>query len=103
MQVLQNPNSHFNVPNFPTVEKVLAVEVQDVLSIYISKHQVYIHMNMKKISFLIPQCAHDVVSNVALNKRYFRIAFVLKLLKFPRNSFTVESQVGKRKISFYLL
>lgn len=29
------PNSPFNVPNFPSVEKVLAVEVQDVLSIYI--------------------------------------------------------------------
>lgn len=53
MQVLQNPNSPFNVPNFPSVEKVLAVEVQDVLSIYIyiSKHQVYIHMNMKKSPF----------------------------------------------------
>lgn len=44
------------------------------LHIYISKHQVYIHTNVKKISFLIPQCAHDV-SNVALSK-YFRIVFV---------------------------
>lgn len=35
MQVLQNPNSLFNVPHFPSAEKVLAVEVQDVLSIYI--------------------------------------------------------------------
>lgn len=51
--------SHFNMPNFPSVEKVLAVGVQDVLSlyIYISKHQFIIHMNMKKISFLIPQSA----------------------------------------------
>lgn len=49
MRVLQNPNSHFNMPNFPSVEKVLAVEVQDVLSIYKSKNQVIIHMNMKKI------------------------------------------------------
>lgn len=37
MQVIQNPNSHFYMPNFPSVEKVLAVGVQDVLSIYIYK------------------------------------------------------------------
>lgn len=58
-------------------------------------------MNMKKISLLIPQCAHYVVSNVALNKKYFRITFVLKLLKSLRNSFAVGSQVDR--ISFYLL
>ena len=97
MQLLQYPNSHFNMPNSPSAEKVLAVEVQDVLeSIYICKHQVIIHMNMEKISFLIPQCAHGGVSIVALNK-YFRIAFVLKLLKPLRNSFAAESQVEGRE------
>lgn len=42
---------------------------------------------------------HGGVSNVAL-KKYFRIAFVLKLLKYLRNSFTVESQVDRRERFF---
>lgn len=45
------------------------------LNIYISKHQVITHMNMKKI-FRTPQCVHGVVSNEAPNKKYFKIAFV---------------------------
>lgn len=51
---------------------------------------------MKKISFLIPQGACGVVSNVSLNKKYFKIAFVSKLVKSFRSSFTVESQVDWR-------
>lgn len=56
MQQQQDANSPSNTLRFPTVEEVLAVEVRDVLSIYISKPQIIIRMNMKKI-FLAPQCA----------------------------------------------
>lgn len=101
MQELQNPNSHFNVPNSPSSEKVFSCRgARCSFYIYISKHQVYIHTNMKKISFLIPQCAHGV-SNVALSK-YLRIVFALKLLKPLRYSFTVGFQVDRRQISFCL-
>lgn len=100
VQVLQDLNSHFHVPNFPSAEKELAVEVQDVLSIYISKHQVYIHMDMKKISFLIPQCAHDVVSNVALNKKYFRIAFVLKFQSLSKILSQLNPRLAEERFLF---
>lgn len=43
MQVLQNASSHFNMPNFPSVEEVLAVEVRDVLSIYKQTSDYYSH------------------------------------------------------------
>jgi len=56
MQQRQDANSPSDTLPFPTVEEVLAVEVRDVLSIYISKPHIIIHMNMNKI-FLAPQRA----------------------------------------------